>query len=246
MTPEQFVERLKSALPAGLTSVVLYGSAAAGDFVPGKSTYNILVVAHRLGMAELDALSALVAEWTRDGNEPPLLFTADQLKNSADAFPIELADIRQSRTTLFGEDLMAGIECRQDNLRLQLERELKGKLLSLRRHYLQTQGKSDRVTALMTKSLSTFLVLFRAALRLFQPQVPAAKLDALTELAKHISFDPQPFRAVHELTAPGKGSGTSCGDRPARALFADYLGAVEKLVDAIDRNIFTKTQEHSQ
>lgn len=240
MTPEQFVERLKSALPAGLRSVVLYGSAAAGDFVPGRSTYNLLVVADRLEMAELDALSSPVAEWTRQGNEPPLLFTADELKNSADTFPIELADIRQSRKTLLGEDLIAGIDFKQENLRLQLERELKGKLLALRRHYLHTQGNNDRIVALMAKSLSTFLVLIRAALRLFQPQVPAAKLDALAELAKHISFDPQPFLAVHELTVPGKGPGKLCDDRPASALFADYLGAVEKLVNAIDRKIFTQ------
>lgn len=241
MTPEQFTERLKSALPAGLRSVVLYGSAAAGDFVPGRSTYNVLVVADRLGMAELDALASPVAEWTRQGNEPPLLFTADELKNSADTFPIELADIRQSRKTLLGEDLIAGIDFKQENLRLQLERELKGKLLSLRRHYLHTQGDSDRIVALMKKSLSTFLVLFRAGLRLFQPEVPAVKLDALAELAKHISFDPQPFRAVHELAAPGQGPGKPPGDRHARVLFTDYLGAVEKLVDAIDRHILTKT-----
>lgn len=236
MTPEQFAERLKAALPTSLKSVVLYGSAAAGDFVPGKSTYNILVVAERLGMADLDAIAPAVAEWTREGNEPPLLFTPEQLKSSADTFPIELADIRQSRKTLCGEDLLQGIELDQEGLRLQLERELTGKLLSLRRHYLQVRGNNDRISSLMTKSLSTFLVLFRAALRLFQPQVPAAKVDVLNDLARHISFDPEPFRAVHELRTSGRTS----DNRPAGTLFGDYLRAVEKVVEAIDRHIRAK------
>ncbi len=237
MTPEQFVERLKSALPASLKSVVLYGSAAAGDFLPGKSTYNLLVVLHRLGIAELDALSVPVAEWTRNGNEPPLLFTTDEFKNFFDTFPIELADIRQSRKTLFGEDLMATIEFRQDALRLQLEHELNGKMLSLRRRFLQTRGKGSRITALMTESLSTFLILFRAALRLFQSEVPAVKFDALNELGKHISIDSAPFQSIRELISNGK----TLGDRQAHELFADYREAIEKLVTAINQRIRAKT-----
>ncbi len=237
MTPEQFVERLRSALPTSLKSVVLYGSAAAGDFLPGKSTYNLLVVLHRLGIAELDALSVGVAEWTRNGNDPPLLFTTDQLKSFFDTFPIELADIQQSRKTLFGEDLMATIAVREDVLRLQLEHELNGKLMSLHRHFLQTHGKGSRITPLMTESLSTFLVLFRAALRLFQSEVPAAKFDALTELGKHISIDSAPFQSIRELTANGR----TLGDRPAHELFADYRDAIEKLVTAINQYIRAKT-----
>lgn len=233
MTPEQFVARLQSALPASLKSVVLFGSAAAGDFVEGRSNYNVLVVADRLGAAELDALAPAIAAWTAAGNEPPTLFTTEQLARSADAFPIELADIQQSHQILFGPDLLTGMPIAPEQLRLQLERELKGKLLSLRRRYLQAQGDQDRVAALLRQSLSTFLVLFRAALRLYQPHVPAAKLEALTELRRHIDFDPQPFQTVHEF----KASGQAPRERSVPELFADYLQEIERIVDAIDRRL---------
>src|SRR5262245_44485258 len=199
MTPEQFVERLKVALPVGLKSVALYGSAAAGDFLAGKSDYNVVIVSDPLGLPELDALAGPVSDWTRSGNEAPLVFTSRQLATSADAFPIELADMRQSRKTLFGAELLASSEMNPSHLQLQLERELKGKLLSLRRRYLQTVGDNQRLTNLMAASLSTILVLFRAALRLYQPEVPATKIEALTKLAGHISFDPEPFRRVYAL-----------------------------------------------
>ena len=45
MTPERFVEQLQVALADKLKSVVLYGSAATGDFMEGVSGYNVLVVA---------------------------------------------------------------------------------------------------------------------------------------------------------------------------------------------------------
>jgi len=233
MTPEQFAERLKAALPAGLKSVVLYGSATAGDFVPGKSSYNLLVVVESLGLSELDSFAGPVAEWTRGGNESPLLFTSGQLAASADAFPIELADMQQSRKVLFGEDPLAGIDINPSHLRLQLERELKGKLLSLRRRYVQTRGDGQRLSDLMAASLSTFLVLFRAALRLFQPRVPPTKIEALAELAQHISFDPLPFRRVYAM----KEGRPAPDDPPAGILFAEYLKNIEKVIEAVDSHI---------
>jgi len=237
MTPDQLVDKLQGALHSRLKSVVLYGSAVAGDFIPGKSSYNVLIVVDRLGIEELNALSGPIGQWIESRNEPPMLMTVEQLLSSADVFPIELADIRQSRKTLFGVDLLCGIVIHPDDLRLQLERELKGKLLALRRHYLIAQGDSDRIAGLMAKSLSTFLVLFRAALRLFQPEPPTGKLDALQELSKHIAFDPQPFRCVHDLKVTGRlPDGGSAAE-----LFGRYLRAVEAIVDAVDRHIHLKT-----
>ena len=84
-------------------------------------------------------------------------------------------------------------------MRLQLERELKGHLLTLRERYLLTGRKPRRVAELLTSSVAGFLVLFHAALRVFQEEVPRHKLEALALLATHISFDPQPFREIDAL-----------------------------------------------
>ena len=104
MTPEELVAQLKTALNDRLISAVLYGSAAAGDYVVGTSNYNVLLVLDRLSMAELNAISKPALQWAKAGNRPPLLFTRDQLQASASVFPIELLDMRQSHRVLFGED----------------------------------------------------------------------------------------------------------------------------------------------
>jgi hypothetical protein len=199
MTPEELVQQLQEALSDGLRSVVLYGSAAAGDFVPKTSNYNVLVVADRLGMTDLNALAKPASQWSRAGNRPPLLFTPAELAASADAFPIELLDIQQSHRVLFGEDPLKDITVDREHLRLQLERELKGKWLALRERYLLTGARPGRLLPLLTSSLAGFLVLMRASLRLFQDDVPAGKLDALRMLASHIPFDPQPLIDVYDL-----------------------------------------------
>jgi len=230
MKPEELVKQLKQAMPAGLRSVVLYGSAATGDHIEGKSDYNILIVADRLGLAELDALSKPAVAWAKAGNRPPLLFTPQQLKASADVFAIELCDMQQSRKILFGEDLLADITVKPEHLRLELERDLKARLLQLRERYLLTRGKSRLVAELLTSSLSTFLVLFRAALRLYQPDVPARKLDALRALAQHVGFDAQAFLTIYELKERRK---TRREVSPV-SLFELYLKIIEQVVDAVD------------
>ena len=237
MTPEELVKQLESAIPGRLCSVVLYGSAAAGDFVPGTSNYNVLVVLDPLGPTELNALVKPALQWAKAGNRPPLLFDRKQLKASAEVFPIELLDIRQSHRVLWGEDPLADIVIDHEHLRLQLERELKTKLLSLREHYLLTGGRPKPIVELLTSSIAGFLVLFRAALRLFQEEAPAGKIDALRLLAQHIRFDPQPLLEIDAL----KHRRRKPREIVPQTLFESYLTTIEQVVEAVDRHLHPQT-----
>lgn len=239
MTPEQLVEQLKQSLGGRLRSVVLYGSATTGDFLPGVSNYNLLVIAQRFDLATLNDLAATVARWVRKGHQPPLLFTPGQFAASADSFPIELLDIQQSRQVLFGTDPVADLQVSPEHLRLQLEREFKGKLLALREGYLMTGGKPKYVAALLTSSLSGVLVVFRAALRLFRESVPASKLDALRLLADQIAFDPEPWLTVEAL----KRESRSLRRMDVGALFASCLEVLEQVSEAVDRHLHPSAEK---
>jgi len=233
VTPEELVERLREANPTGLKSVVLYGSAAAGDHVGKRSDYNVLVVMERLGLEELKRFLKPSEAWIKSGNVPPLLFTPEGLRQSADVFPIELLDIRDSHRILYGEDPTADIEIQMDHLRLQLEHELRGKIIQLRERYLETGGKPKRVGELLVNSLSSFLVLFRAALRLFQEQVPPTKIESVRQLSSYISFDPGVFETVEALKEGKK----KLRDVDTEDLFGRYLQTVESIAQAVDAHL---------
>jgi predicted nucleotidyltransferase len=233
MKPEQLVGQIQTALGSGIRSVILYGSAAAGDYVGKRSDYNVLVVAERLGIREMTALAKPAAAWRKAGNPPPLFLTLERLKKSADVFPIELMDIRDSRKVLYGEDILGEIEIHPENLRLILEHELKSNLIRLRDAFLDTGGKPKRVADLLVESLSTTLVLCRASLRLYEDAVPARKIDAVERLAAHIGFDYEIFATVEAL----KAGRTRAGDIDALGLFERYLTTIEAIVDAVDEHI---------
>ena len=234
MTPEQLAQKITERLGSQVRSVLLYGSAATGDYIAKKSDYNMLVVLDKLDAEVLDALAPITTLWMRRGNPAPMLFTLDQLKKSSDVFPIELADIREHHKLLAGEDVLAGISIDNRDLRLQLERELRTRLIALRERYLAVAGRPAEVLALMTDSLSTFLVLFRAALRLFEEHVPARKLDALTDLVRRMGCSEENLNVFQRLQDIKAGR-AKASRREASDLFRKYLRAIEEIVEAVDQ-----------
>jgi hypothetical protein len=132
---------------------------------------------------------------------------------------------------LFGDDCVADIEVSVINLRHQIEYELKSKLLQLRERFLLLEGSAKQTMKLMVDSISTFLVLFRGALRLFQREVQATKIDAARLLSKELDFSVEVFETVYAIRSAAR----SGKDLDARALFEDYLKAIETVVDKVDQ-----------
>src|ERR1051325_11729045 len=136
MTLDELVTQLRAAYGSGLRSVVLYGSAAAGDHIPSRSDYNVLVIVDQLDAARLRAASATARAWGEAGNPAPMTLTESEWRGSADVFPMEYADILERHKVLFGEAPFDGIRVERSDLRLQLEQEAMGKLLKLRQGVL--------------------------------------------------------------------------------------------------------------
>lgn len=223
MTPETFTNKLQANMGDNLHAVVLYGSAAASDYVEKQSDYNILLVAEQWSLKTLDSLRTITAAWTKIGNPAPLCFTPERLIDSADVFPMEMLDILESHKILHGTDPLKGLQVSQTHLRHQLEFELRSKLLKLRHAYLQMDAPTKQIPAVLNDSLSSFLALFRGALRLFSATVPTDKLTATRELAAKLKVDLSIFEAIKA----GKIKDSS-------QAFSRYLTTIEAVLDQIN------------
>ncbi len=233
MTLEKLTEELKSACRTNLKSVILYGSAAAGDHAGKRSDYNVLVVADDLGKDALQAFSKTAKTWAKAGNPAPLLFTMDRLNKSTDVFPIELLDIKECHKILYGKDPVSDLDICTANLRLQIEHELRGNLIQLRQQYLLASGNAKEVCALMVRSLSSFLVLFRASLRLFATDIPQKKFQALEKLNETVPVPVDVFQKVQSL----KEGSLKPKEVNTEALFEEYIQTIECVTDAVDAHI---------
>jgi len=136
MVPEkqinEFVTRLREAAGDNLQSVILYGSAASGEFHPGFSNVNLLCLLRETSFSALNALAPAVKWWTRQKHHAPLLLTREELERSTDVFSIEYLDMQQHHKVLFGDDVLSALSIPMHLHRAQLEYELQEKLILLR------------------------------------------------------------------------------------------------------------------
>src|SRR5207249_2779894 len=135
LTVDQFAASVARALGERLVALLLYGSWARGTHVPGRSDVNTLLICNAVDQSLFETLAPAVRDWTRAGQPAPLILTEREWRESADAFPIEYADMRDASRLLAGRDPWPGIQVDRGHLRRQLEHELMGKLVRLRQAY---------------------------------------------------------------------------------------------------------------
>jgi hypothetical protein len=231
MTLDELVTQLQKAFGDGLISVVLYGSAAAGEHIPKRSDFNVLVIVQELGLPELEREAAIARAWGEAGNPPPLTLTADEWRSSSDVFPMEYADVLERHRVLYGTPPFGGIAVERRNLRLQLEHEAMGKLLQLRQGILGAGGDRKRLIELLAGSLSTFMVIFRALLR-YQGESPPTDYERLVHaVVAKTGMDGAPFaRVVRHLRGSER-----LPEHEVQQVLAGYLAGAHALVEYLDR-----------
>ena len=227
-----FIDDLRSTHGSNLSSVILYGSAAAGDFVPKRSDYNILVALHKIGPADLRNAHACIREWARMGNPVPVYFTVSELKNAADVFPIEFHQMSIARKVLFGPDVLADMIISDKFLRLQAEYELRSKLIQLRRQYIPASTTVDGLTKLMSDSLASFAALFRAVLILKGFEPPATKHEIVGQTSRRLGIDGAPFDKIFDIRE--NRFTEKLDERSANQLFGEYMEQIENVINAVD------------
>ena len=230
MTLDELVTQLRAAYGGQLASVVLYGSAAAGEHVPKKSDYNVLVLLERIDASTLASASSVARAWREAGNPPPMTMTVAEWRRSSDVFPMEYADILARNKVLYGTAPFDGISFSLDHLRLQLEQQVLGKLLHLRQGALLAGTDGKRQAELLADSLSTIMVLFRAVLRLKEEQPAGDNAAIATRVAALAGFDPSPFI----MASQHRRGEASIPPADAGLVLARYLSGIEQLNAYLD------------
>jgi hypothetical protein len=228
---DEFVSRLRAACGENLQSVILYGSAADGEFHPEFSNVNLLCVLRESSFAALTAMAAAVEWWTRQKHHAPLLLTREELERSTDVFSIELLDMQQRHRLLFGDDVLSGLPIPMHLHRAQLEYELREKLILLRGRLLAAAGNKKQLWELLLGSLSTFTTLFRHGLIALGETPHKAKREAILALAARLPFDSSAFLQLLDIRE--RKAETKQFD--VNDVFTRYLAAVQQVTAAVDR-----------
>jgi hypothetical protein len=157
----------------------------------------------------------------------PLLFTEPEWRRSADAYPLELAEMRTRYDVVRGTDPLASLVVRRHDLRLAIERELRGKLMRLRQAWALGGDDVAQMSELLRRSASSILLLCRGIVLLTGEAVPAGPDDVVSATARIAGF-------------PAEAIGTVVRNRGEQAWrctaeqWQGYLAAVESAARFVD------------
>ena len=220
----------KGVFGEDLVSIILYGSAAGGDYRPGKSDINFMVVLSENGIDRISKAFRIVTKWRKRNVAVPLLLTEDYLKDSLDTFPIEYLNFQREHLLVFGKDILEGLEFDPRFLRLQCEREIKGKLLLLREAFLESNGKARALSGLIGRSLAAFIAIFEALIFMKGGDLPAGKGEIVKAGCNAFDLDEALFGRLLEI----KRETFKPGDAEIMPLLEGYLTEVGKLAKQVD------------
>jgi hypothetical protein len=227
-----FTADLKLRYGERLKSVLLYGSAARGDYIAGKSNLNLLVILTRVGAEELAQGNQIFQKYRKKGVVAPLFFTPEYIATSTDSFPMEFLDIKAHHLLLFGEDPLTDLEIGRQNLRLQCEAEIKGKLVRVRQSFLEIGLDKRKLPGLLTGSLTSFLPAMRHLLRLDKGIEVRKAEEVFSQLEENYGLDGNPFRQIWELK---RDKAKRISPEQFKPLFGQYISQLQKLAEIVDK-----------
>lgn len=221
---------VRAALGQEFIAAYITGSALTQGFDEHVSSVNLLVVVRSLNLDVLDALRNSVPRDKKPPHLQPLFVTTRQVEKSLDVFPIEWIDIQESHLLIEGQDVLSGFVVPRGNLRLQLEHDLRGRLLGLRQAYVAAGHHPERLAEVLAAGASGFTTLCRTLLRL-QGEVPPAEAPKVIErVADVFGVGAEGLLAAHLVRY---GGARPKGDAVV-GLYRKFLVEVERLVNAID------------
>lgn len=226
----RFVSEVEAAGGKGVRAVVLYGSAATGHHIPGRSDLNLLVVLDEVPLDLLSGLQGRVGRWSKSGITTPLLVDRDFLASSTDSYPLEILGMMAGHRVLRGSDPFEGLRIDPKEVRVQAEREIKAKTILLRRGYLESCGKDRQLRSVLTAAVPAIEAILRGILYWCGGEWKAAGSTFTAECEKLLGTD---AGALSDLRALRSGKGSTNRDAVID-LYARTMRLLEGLSEKIE------------
>lgn len=226
---KEFCRELVDTYGEELKSILVYGSVARKEYAPERSDVNALIVVDH---ADLESLRKAVdaVHKAREGCRlTPFFLTPNDIERSLDVFPIKFHDMRDAYELVYGVDVLAELEISNDNLRLELEHEMKVLLLELRQFFVQRAKKGGTGgTEHLLAYFNSFLYLMMRLLKLQGHAAPMQNDELIRAIASTYDMEYDMLKRFLEFK---KGKPVKNASEEAVA----FAKAVDKAAEIIDK-----------
>ena len=175
---QRYVKETTALLGEQLDGILLYGSAVRGEFLPGRSNINLLLMLSGYDRDALKRYAKTHKRWSREQFVVPLVLTEADLTQPGTVFPLEYLEIQEQHRVLWGRDPFIGLHIDRAHLGYQVQQGLQANLVRLRQRFIEGGGTEEAITMLLPLSLTALLPCLRGLQRL-AGQPPLFQSDAL-------------------------------------------------------------------
>jgi predicted nucleotidyltransferase len=228
-TLEKYLTQLKKNWQDDMECVLLFGSAARGDFIAGRSNINVLAIVRHTSVDLLRRAGQLHRQWGRHQIIAPLMMTQEELCWSSHLFPLEYLQMHDSRVILSGRDPFAAWQLEEGQLGWQCEQELMANLLRLRQRFVEGEGRAEAIQTLLILSITAVLPCLRGLFRVLGQPSKGKDVQILERLPHTLQFEATILLEILQM----KRGLSSPGSLEWPKVLARYLENMESLYQRV-------------
>lgn len=227
---QEIIDDYKGLFGEDLISIILYGSAVGKDYQPGKSDINFMIVLSDEGIDQIDRAFKINEKWLKRKVSVPLFLSRQYIETSMDVFPIEYLNFQRKYVLVYGDDILKQLSFDPKDIRLQSEREIKGKLLLLREAFLESSGKKRNLKVVISQSIKSFLAIFEALLFLKEKEIPEENRKLIRSTCEEFKLDEDLFQKLIDI----KEQKLKPDEMELKETFKNYMKEIRKLSKIVD------------
>jgi hypothetical protein len=228
---QAYTKEVKGAYGDQLEGLLLYGSAVRGEFLPGRSNLNLLLVVTGYDAAMLKRYEPIHKRWSKEGIIIPLFLTDQEIKTSSSLFPLEYLEIQEHHRVLGGRDPFVGFHVDVSRVGDAVMQGLAGHILRLRQRFAEAGGAKDAVTILLPLAVTSIVPLLRGIQRMRGWPVLTQSDAVIKDIADRLQVD---LQGMHDALMLKRGI-ISPGPSEIPRAFDRYMKAATELLEAIRR-----------
>jgi predicted nucleotidyltransferase len=195
---DELRKSLAKILGDDLVGLLVYGSAARGEYREGRSDVDLMLVVKEAPRAKLEAITNALQLARYAARIEAMILTAAEIPRAADVFPLLYDDIRREHVLLAGTDPFSELVISDRHRRLRIEQELREAQIRLRRAVIDAQGSPEMLGGAVFRKLRQIRGALHALFALHGVDVADDLKAVFDHAAKTYGLDLSALFAVHE------------------------------------------------
>ncbi len=224
-----YAKDVKRAYGDRLESLLIYGSAVRGEFLPGRSNLNLLLYLTDYHAASLADYAPIHKRWSKEQVVVPLFLNERDLRRASSIFPLEFLEIQDYHRVLGGRDPFVGFHPERRRLKDEVTQILVGNVFRLRQRYTEGGGSNDAVTILLPLAVTSTIPALRGVQRMMNWPVLSRSDAVIKDIADRLAVD---LQGLQDALLLKRGQITP-GPGEIPRLFDRYLHAAGVLAETV-------------